>query len=169
MTEGPSREIVENGSSLIGRPLFRVSFLTQPDAKLILSHSTHAHVTAHTCDPALHALCRDVPPSATPWDAPWAAPWRHGAMGKANGRDVSPDDESQRMVSKALARAGGSFGKGSGRQYPADRMNELVYPVHGGMEVRHVCVGIVSWPPLCMACPRSHVLSCSLMFSCDLM
>ena len=51
---------------------------------------------------------------------------------KAGGADVSPDDEAQRDLCQALARTGGSFE--ANKQYPANRMNELVYPVHGGME-----------------------------------
>ena len=46
--------------------------------------------------------------------------------------DVSPDDVSQRTASAALSRAAGGFGNVPAYDY--DRMNSIVYPVHGGME-----------------------------------
>ena len=47
----------------------------------------------------------------------------------------SPDDVSQREISAQMSRFAGTGGSRTrNRNYPAATMNDLVYPVHGGME-----------------------------------
>lgn len=57
----------------------------------------------------------------------WGAP----TFARRDSR-VSPDEASQYRVGKVLATAAGSFRHVP--KYAVDRMNSIVYPVHGGME-----------------------------------
>lgn len=47
---------------------------------------------------------------------------------------VAPDSVSQKQISHIYSSFGGKFIKNGGDQYPVGTMNELVYPVEGGME-----------------------------------
>lgn len=53
-------------------------------------------------------------------------------LGSLKAINESPDENSQRDISILLSKAAGSFGKVPA--YAVDRMNTIVYPVHGGME-----------------------------------
>ncbi len=57
----------------------------------------------------------------------WGAPSHN-----SKGHKSSPDNIAQRSISSALSDYGGTFS--SEIKYPFDPMNEIVYPVHGGME-----------------------------------
>ena len=46
----------------------------------------------------------------------------------------SPDDTSQREIAEQMSRFAGSGNVWSNTNYPVQTMNDLVYPVHGGME-----------------------------------
>ena len=47
----------------------------------------------------------------------------------------SPDDASQRTIAAQMSRFAGTGGAHThNRQYPISTMNDLVYPVHGGLE-----------------------------------
>ncbi|CAM9333225.1 unnamed protein product [Ectocarpus sp. 4 AP-2014] len=67
----------------------------------------------------------------------WGSPDHpHRQDRKGNWLDVSPDHEAQKELTAGLSRFAGGF-KEHGRTfkpYPTGRMNELVYPVAGGME-----------------------------------
>lgn len=47
---------------------------------------------------------------------------------------AAPDSVSQKQISHIYSSYGGKFIKNGGDQYPVGTMNELVYPVEGGME-----------------------------------
>lgn len=58
-----------------------------------------------------------------------------GAFPYLNGKPHrSPDDNSMRQISAAFSRFAGTGAVSGNRLYPAATMNDLVYPVHGGME-----------------------------------
>lgn len=60
----------------------------------------------------------------------WGAPSRNSPKGIP-----SPDDTAQIQLGLGLSNYAGSFSpKSVGYQYPHDSMNDLVYPVNGGME-----------------------------------
>ena len=59
----------------------------------------------------------------------WGAfPYYHGRPRR------SPDDVSQREIASQMSRFAGSGNVRGNRPYPTSTMNDLVYPVHGGLE-----------------------------------
>jgi hypothetical protein len=59
-----------------------------------------------------------------------AIAWEWGGFDHPVGSDESPDDEAQRSIAQSLQLYAGSY---TGL-YPIGRLNDLVYPVNGGME-----------------------------------
>ena len=63
--------------------------------------------------------------------------WGDNRHPKYGSKHISPDDRGQEDIARALqAYAGGRDPYDAGQYYyPAGRLNDLVYPVGGGMEV----------------------------------
>ena len=59
-----------------------------------------------------------------------AIAYEWGAPSRTNG--LSPDDVAQSVIAKSMSGIGGTFS--TEKIYPYDSMNDLVYPVNGGME-----------------------------------
>ncbi|CAM9928960.1 unnamed protein product, partial [Ectocarpus fasciculatus] len=67
----------------------------------------------------------------------WGSPDHpHEKDASGNWRDVSPDHAAQEELTGGLSQFAGGFKEGAKtfKPYPTGRMNELVYPVAGGME-----------------------------------
>lgn len=60
-----------------------------------------------------------------------AVAYEWGAPNHQDADSRSPDDVSQAVLSHIMAAAAGTY---AGGHYPVDRMNKVVYAVHGGME-----------------------------------
>eukprot|EP01138_Halocafeteria_seosinensis_P014408 gb/GECG01014709.1/.p1 GENE.gb/GECG01014709.1/~~gb/GECG01014709.1/.p1 ORF type:complete len:112 (+),score=5.31 gb/GECG01014709.1/:1-336(+) len=60
-----------------------------------------------------------------------AIAYEWGAATHTRYNSRSPDETSQSTISSAMSNFAGSL---KGKRYPVGRMNQLVYPVAGGME-----------------------------------
>jgi hypothetical protein len=60
-----------------------------------------------------------------------AIAYEWGSFNHRSRRSESPDDVAQAQLGRVMREAAGPF---HGVRYPVDRMNNLVYPVNGGME-----------------------------------
>jgi hypothetical protein len=57
-----------------------------------------------------------------------------GSLNHASPNDQSPDDAANRQIASNLRNFAGTFP--GEKLYPVGRINSMVYPVDGGMEVR---------------------------------
>jgi hypothetical protein len=64
-----------------------------------------------------------------------------GTMDHPKGLDASPDNNVHKEIGQTMSRVAGAFRRENA--YPAAPMNSLVYPVHGGMEVRSSYIALL--------------------------